>query len=158
MLWISFAGGTVLLNFIPYSVNKSNFILNKVLISKRAHQLANLSITSHCEDSWPLTNLVLALAKVVVKLFYKFLTFLQCFKMALSSWVSLIFQHFTPFVAASHSHLKSSSLDLCLIQQTSLFIDSKNRLTINFLILKSLKLRLNYLKIKICVFLPPAIF
>jgi hypothetical protein len=147
----------MLLYFIPDAVDKRYFILNKILVSQRVHQLANLSITSHCENSRPLSDFIFTLAKVVIELFNELLALLQSFQVALSARVTLILKHFPAFIAAGHCHLKPSPFDFSFVNETCFFIHSKYWLAIHLLIFKLLQFGLNYLNLAL-EHLPPAIF
>lgn len=102
-------------NLLPNTVDVSNFVGQQFVVAQAGHQVGNLSIGAHGEDTGLLSDFVFPFAEVVVKLVNELLAFLEGRDVPLPATVALVFNHVAACLRAYHIHVKTGALNLCAV-------------------------------------------
>ena len=98
LLRIRDSSATMLAHLVPGSVDVSDFILKKELVTQPQHDLLNLRVRGCHKDATSFFDLVFSFIEVVVELVNELVTFIDGCDMALSSAISLSFNHDAPLL------------------------------------------------------------
>jgi hypothetical protein len=99
----------------PNTIDITNLIGKKMLVSKTINQSGNFGIRSFKVGFDFSFDFLFLLGEIVIELIYEFLTFFETGNVSPSSTISLILNHGSSWLTLSHLKLVTSTLDLGFI-------------------------------------------